>query len=48
MRHFRFPTGAATVTVTCRKKDISTAEVATALDEARAQLGEPYRKQSGD
>ena len=41
VKHFRFPTGAATVTVTFRKKDISTAEVATALDEARAQLGEP-------
>ena len=38
VKQLRFRTGAASVTVTFRKRDVSTTEVAAALDEARAQV----------
>ena len=43
VKQLRFRTGAASVTVTFRKRDVSTTEVAAALDEARAQVGAPSR-----
>lgn len=44
VKQFRYATSSATVTVTFRKRDVADADVTTALDEARAQVGEPYRK----
>jgi len=44
VRQIRFATSAATVTVTFRKKNVSNAEVASALDEARTQIGGSYQK----
>jgi len=44
VKQVRFSTSAATVTVTFRKRDVSSSDVAAALDEARAQVGQAYRK----
>lgn len=44
VKQVRFSTSAATVTVTFRKRDVSSSDVAEALDEARLQVGEGYRK----
>jgi ParB family transcriptional regulator, chromosome partitioning protein len=39
--HHRFPTSQALVTITFRKKDVSTDDVLAALEEVRSQLGTP-------
>ena len=44
VKQVRFSTSAATVTVTFRKRDVSSSDVAAALDEARLQVSEAYRK----
>jgi len=44
VKHLRFSTSAATVTVTFRKRDVTNSHVASALDEALVQVGESRQK----
>jgi len=44
VKHVRFSTSGATVTVTFRKRDVTNSDVATALDEARVQAAESRQK----
>ena len=41
MSHHRYPTSQATVSLTFRKKDVTTDDILTALDEARRQVSPP-------
>lgn len=47
VKHVRFSTSRATVTVTFRKRDVTNSDVVTALDEARVQVDQANRKHTG-